>query len=245
MISGPCPGLTSVPFSTFQTAAAFGSLVFHPVRSFPLNSVTGLPHLGLPFLWSSGAGSPDHVQVPPLGPVTDPERVFPFTFPVKIQSAGESSASLGETKAIWPSEISTLGRGRAFPQRPTIWADSFPSSSRISNHEGYSRSGAFKVRSQRPKKDLAASAFGSELPGSPRRLAEVAETDTSMATKIVAQNKVGKRLGVMILAQWKPVSATGFHNLVCLALSFVKLFSASHSPPPGNKLAMAFAANPW
>src|SRR5437870_4678374 len=34
MIPGPCPGLTSVPSSTFHVAVEFASLIFHPVRSF-------------------------------------------------------------------------------------------------------------------------------------------------------------------------------------------------------------------
>src|ERR1035437_4713719 len=218
MISGPCPGLTSVPFSTFQAAVAFGSLIFHPVRSFPLNSDTGFPHLGVPFLWRSGAGTPDHVHGPPFGPVTDPERVFPFSFPTKTQSAGVSSSSLGETKVTWPSEISTLGRGRAFPQRPTICAASFPSSSRISSHEGYSRSGAFRIRSQRPRKGLAA-ASGTEARADPRPI-----------TKMAAQRSVFKRLGVISFAPGTrflyPVSTT----LVFLPLRFVKPFSAPLSP---------------
>src|SRR5450631_1617666 len=238
MISGPCPGLTSVPFSTFQTAAAFGSLIFQPVKSFPLNSDTGFPHFGVFFLWRSGAGTPDQVHGPPFGPVTDPERVLPSGFPTKTQSAGESSSSFGETKVTWPSEISTLGRERAFPQRPTICAASFPSSSRISSHEGYSRSGALRVRSQRPRKGLAATASGPELSRSTRPLAKVAEADTRMATRMAAQRRVGKRFEVIMVLRWKPVSETGFPKLVCLLLRFVKVLSVSPSLPLG-------ISSPW
>src|SRR5260370_35672484 len=68
-------------------------------------------------------------------------------------SSGRSSSSLGETKVRWPFEISTLGSGLALPPRPTISAFNCPASWRSSSHEGYSRSGAFSVKSQRPRKD--------------------------------------------------------------------------------------------
>src|SRR5207244_12012284 len=114
-ISGPCPGLTSVPSSTFQLAVEFGSLIFHPVRSFPLNREIGFPHLGLPFRWRSGALTADHVQRAPLGPVSVPERAFPSGFPTKLRSVGEPSSSLGEWTVISGSEASPLGIARAFP----------------------------------------------------------------------------------------------------------------------------------
>src|SRR6266852_2857764 len=126
MISGPCPGLTSVPSSTFQVAVEFASLIFHPVRSFPLNREIGFPHLGLLSRWRSGALTADHVQRAPLGPVSVPERAFPSGFPTKIRSVDEPSSSLGETKVISRSETSTLGIGRAFPHRPTICATGCP-----------------------------------------------------------------------------------------------------------------------
>src|SRR6266705_262530 len=118
IISGPCPGLTSVPSSTFQLAVEFASLIFQPVRCFPLSREIGFPHLGSPFRRRSGALTADHVQFAPLGPVSVPERAFPSSFPTKIRSFDEPSSSLGETKVIWPLEISTLGSGRAFPHRP-------------------------------------------------------------------------------------------------------------------------------
>ena len=57
-----------------------------------------------------------------------------------------------------PSETSTLGSGRAFPQRPVNCALNWPPSSLTSSQEGCSPSGAFKVRSQRPRNGLASAA---------------------------------------------------------------------------------------
>src|SRR5260370_17121357 len=125
MISGPCPGLISVPSATFQVTE-FASLIFHPVRSFPLNREIGFPHLGLPFRWRSGALTADHVHRAPLGPVSVPERAFPSGFPTKIRSVDEPSSSLGETKVISRSETSTLGIGRAFPHPPTLLPPGYP-----------------------------------------------------------------------------------------------------------------------
>src|SRR5437773_3474241 len=107
IISGPCPGLTSVPSSAFQLTVEFASLILHPVRSLPLNREIGFPHLGSPFRRRSGALTADHVQFTPLSPVSIPERAFPLDFPTKIRSFDEPSSSLGETKVIWPTEIST------------------------------------------------------------------------------------------------------------------------------------------
>src|SRR5271157_6274888 len=100
--SGPLPGEVNAPFSTFQTAEGFGLSIFHPVRSFPLNSGIGFPHFGLPVLFRSGARSPVHVQVPPSGPVKVPDSCLPVSVPSKTQSALLSSSSLGETNVRWP-----------------------------------------------------------------------------------------------------------------------------------------------
>src|SRR5260370_2346263 len=150
--SGPFPGLTKLLFSTFHTVVP-GPAIFHPVKSLPLNNGIGLPHFGALLLFSDGAFWPVHFQVVPFGPFTVPDRIFPASVPAKTMSSGRSSSSLGETKVRWPFEISTLGSGLALPQRPTISAFNCPASWRSSSHEGYSRSGAFSVKSQRPRKD--------------------------------------------------------------------------------------------
>src|SRR5712664_3924316 len=150
--SGPFPGLTKLPFSTFHTVVP-GPAIFHPVKSLPLNNGIGLPHFGALLLLSNGAFWPVHFQVVPFGAFTVPDRIFPTSLPSKTMSSGWSSSSLGETKVRWPFEISTLGSGLALPQRPTISAFNCPPSWRSSSHEGYSRSGAFSVKSQRPRKD--------------------------------------------------------------------------------------------
>src|SRR6266478_2504252 len=149
--SGPFPGLTKLPFSIFHTVAP-GPAIFHPVKSLPLNNGIGLPHFGALLLFSDGAFWPVHFQVVPFGPFTVPDRIFPTSVPSKTMSSGRSSSSLGETKVRWPFEISTLGSGLALPQRPTISAFNCPPSWRSSSHEGYSRSAAFSVKSQRPRK---------------------------------------------------------------------------------------------
>src|SRR6266481_1428164 len=150
--SGPLPGLTKLPSSTFQTAVP-GPAIFHPVKSLPLNSGIGLPHFGSLLLFSDGAFCPVHFQIVPFGPFTVPARIFPTSVPSKTMSSGRSSSSFGETKMRWPLKISTLGSALALPQRPTISAFNCPLSWRSSSHEGYSRSGAFSVKSQRPRKD--------------------------------------------------------------------------------------------
>src|SRR5882672_8402790 len=160
--SGPFPGLTKLPFSTVHTAAP-GSSIFHPARSFPLNNWMGFPHSGTALLFRAGALWPVHCHVVvPFGPVVVPDRMLPTSVPSKTISSGRSSSSLGETKVRWPFEDSTLGSGLALPQRLTIWAFNCPPSWRSSNHEGYSRSGAFNVKSQRPRKASTDWAEGEE-----------------------------------------------------------------------------------
>src|SRR5713226_10408653 len=120
------------------------------------------PHSGAVALFRAGALWPVHCHVVPFGPVVVPDRMFPTSVPSKTISSGRSSSSLGETKVRWPLESSTLGRGRAFPQRLTIRAFNCPPSSQSSSHEGYTRSGAFSVKSQRPRKASTPSADGEE-----------------------------------------------------------------------------------
>src|SRR5258708_6831277 len=120
--SGPCPGLTSVPFSTIQVVVDPGSLILHPLRSLPLNNCVGFPHFGSLFLFRDGALSPVHCHGVPSGPVVVPTRVFPDSLPSKTMSSFLSSSSLGETNVIRPFESSHLGRGLACPQRLTIRA---------------------------------------------------------------------------------------------------------------------------
>src|SRR5258706_7165532 len=114
----------------------------------------GFPHFGALSRFRAGALWPVHCQGVPSGPVVVPDNIFPTRVPSKTMSSGRSSSSLGEMKVRRPFERATLGSGRAFPQRLTIWAFSCPPSWRSSNHEGYSRSGAFSVKSQRPRKAL-------------------------------------------------------------------------------------------
>src|SRR6516225_5741496 len=151
MISGPWPGLSNVPSTTFQTLTALGLSIFHPVRSLPLNNGTGVPQTGAFARFNDGARFPVHDQSFPSGAATVPESVSPVSAPSNTMSRFASSSSLGETNVRCPADTSILGSGRAFPQRPTICAANFPSVSLISNQEGYSRSGAFRVRSQRPR----------------------------------------------------------------------------------------------
>src|SRR6202171_4026021 len=151
--SGPFPGLTKLPFSTFHMVVPVPSIL-HPVRSFPLNNGMGFPHFGALFPFRAGALWPVHRQMVPSGPVVVPDSIFPTSVPSKTISSGRSSSSLGETKARRSSERAPWGSSRACPQRLTIWAFSCPPSWRSSNHEEYSRSGAFSVKSQRPRKAL-------------------------------------------------------------------------------------------
>src|ERR1700676_3569811 len=157
--SGPFPGLTKLPFSTFHNVVP-GPFILHPVRSFPLNKGIGSPHFGDFFAARTGARSPVHRHAVPSGPVVVPESIFPTSVPSKIISSRRSSSSLGETKVRWPFDSATLGSGRAFPQRLTICAFNSPLSWRSSSHDGYSRSGAFNVKSQRPRKASTESAEG-------------------------------------------------------------------------------------
>src|ERR1700733_8121532 len=90
MSSEPCPGLTNVPFSTFHSFVDFGSLAFHPLRSLPLNSVRGLPHVGLLFLFSDGALSPVHCHEVPSWPVVVPTSFSPTSLPSKTMSSFRS-----------------------------------------------------------------------------------------------------------------------------------------------------------
>src|SRR5260370_13584101 len=134
--SGPFPGLTKLPFSTFHTVVP-GPAIFHPVKSLPLNNGIGLPHFGAPLLFSDGAFCPVHFQVVPFGPFTVPDRIFPASVPSKIISSRRSSSPFRENKVRRPFEISTLGSGLAFPQRPTIPPLTLPPSRPNSTHPQY------------------------------------------------------------------------------------------------------------
>src|ERR1700722_6776453 len=151
MSSAPCPGLTSVPFSIFHVAVDAGSLRLHPLRSLPLNNCVAFPHFGALALFRDGAVSPVHCHGVPSGPVVVPVSVLPESLPSKTMSSFLSSSSLGETNVILPFESSIFGSGRACPQRLTIRPLSCPFSWVISSHEGYSRSGVFRVKSHRPR----------------------------------------------------------------------------------------------
>src|SRR6266851_8563023 len=184
MISGPCPGLTSVPFSTVHAPAGLGLSMCQPVRSFPLNNEIGFPHFGTPVLCNGGALRPVHRHGVPSGPVVVPDRVLPTSLPSKSISFFRSSSSLGEIKETAPFQRSIFGSGRAFPQRLTICALNCPPSCRISNHEGYSRSGAFRVRSQRPRKgvtDTVAPDEDSFSEYAPVKKPQVSITETNVA----------------------------------------------------------------
>src|ERR1700747_572551 len=161
--SGPSPGVISSPFSTFHSLFP-GPLIFQPLKSFPLNSATGLPPFCGDFLSSDGARPPVHSQVAPFVPFTFPDSVFPVSKPSNTMSTGKFSSSFGETNVNFPFDNSALGSGRAFPQRPTNSAFNCPPSSRSSSHEGYSRSAARSVKSQRPSYALADSAACIEVP---------------------------------------------------------------------------------
>src|SRR5579864_7321516 len=108
-------------------------------------------------------------------------------------SSFRSSSSFGETNVRVPFEISTLGSGRAFPQRLTICARNCPFSCWISNHEGYSRSGAFSVRSHRPRNALTDAAPFEEAVFSeyaPDKKTEVSITTTKIASLSLIELRV-------------------------------------------------------
>src|SRR5580704_12497117 len=155
--SGPLPGVISAPFSTFHPGDAPGLSSCQPVKSFPLKSWIGADQFGGLVLLRASALWPVHCHVLPSGPFVVPDKIFPASVPSKTMSTLLPSSSLGEINFRRPFDSSALGSGRAFPQRPTIWALSCPFSSRSSNQEGYSRSGALSVRSHRPRKGLAVS----------------------------------------------------------------------------------------
>src|SRR5580698_5066031 len=159
--SGPLPGVMSRPFSTFQAGEAPAFCSCQPVKSLLLKSGIGEAQFGGLARLREGAREPVHCQVLPSGPFRVPERVLPLSAPSKTRSDLLSSSSFGETNFRWPFVTSALGSGRAFPQRPTNSALSWPFSSRSSSQEGYPRSGAFSVKSHRPRKGFAAS--GEEL----------------------------------------------------------------------------------
>src|ERR1700730_995159 len=154
MSSGPSPGVISAPSWTLQTEDELGLSILQPVRSFPLNNEMGFPHFENLLPVKAGALWPVHGHVLPSGPVVVPERTLPVSVPSKTMSSVRSSSSLGETNLRCPLESSTFGSGRAFPQRPTMRALRWPSSWRSSSQEGYSRSGAYSVKSQRPRNGL-------------------------------------------------------------------------------------------
>src|SRR5580698_3011055 len=151
----------SRPLSTFHAGEATAFSSCQPVKSLLLKSGIAEAQFGGLARLREGAREPVHCQVLPSGPFRAPERVFPFIVPSKTRSALLPSSSLGETNLKWPFDSSALGSGRAFPQRPTNSALSWPFSSRSSSQEGYPRSGAFSVKSHRPRKGFAAS--GEEL----------------------------------------------------------------------------------
>src|ERR1700686_3664968 len=126
--SGPFPGLTKLPSSTFHTEVSTPSIL-HPLISFPLNNGIGFPHFGTLFPFRVGALWPIHCQVVPSDPVVVPDRVVFLTrVPSKTISSARSSSSLGETNVRRPLDSSTLGSGLSFPQRLTIWAFNCPPS---------------------------------------------------------------------------------------------------------------------
>src|ERR1700730_1457272 len=159
--SGPFPGVIKFPFSTFHTFVP-EPFIFHPLKSLPLNKGIGFPHLGSPVGFKAGGFRPVHCQAFPSGPFTVPDSVFPTIVPSKTISASLASSSFGETKVSLCFESSCLGSGLASPQRPTMSAFNCPPSRRTSSHDGYSRSGAFSVKSQRPRKASADSPEGDE-----------------------------------------------------------------------------------
>src|SRR5260370_14410605 len=207
--SGPFPGLTNLPFSTFDTVVP-GPAIFHPVKSLPLNNGIGLHHFAALLLFRNGAFCPAHFQVVPFGPFTVPDKIFPTSVPSKTMSSGRSSSSLEETKVSRPSESSTFGSGLAFPQRPTMSAFNCPPSWRSSSHDGYSRSAAFRVKSQRPRKDSTdlSDCEGEISPGFPPR--EYTQGHNDKIT-ITSTNKI--RLSFMEI--WIPpvrYTTVAFHS---------------------------------
>src|SRR5258708_23091760 len=99
--SGPFPGLTKLPFSTFHTVVP-GPAIFHPVKSLPLNNGIGLLHFSALLLFSDEAFCPVHFQVVPFGPFTVPDRILATNFPSTTISSGRSSPSFGSTEVMRP-----------------------------------------------------------------------------------------------------------------------------------------------
>src|SRR5207249_7015037 len=91
MISGPGSLATSVPSSIVQRSFRLGSLNRQPVKSLPLNKVTGMPHWGVPWRFNAGAFTPVQAQEVPLGLVAVPTSRPPTSFPLnKVSSLKRS-----------------------------------------------------------------------------------------------------------------------------------------------------------
>jgi hypothetical protein len=93
-----------VPSSTVQFAARLGSLNLQPLKSLPLNKVTGLPPLrgAFPFQGWRCALRPVHCQEAPLGLVVVPTSWPPTNFPLNTVSSLKPSSPLGERNSISP-----------------------------------------------------------------------------------------------------------------------------------------------
>src|SRR6516164_5474178 len=113
-------------------------------------------------------------------------------------SAWAASSSLGETNVRWPSVIDTLGSGRALPHRPTICACNLPPSSRNSSHDGYSRSRALSVKSQRPRNAFTESSAFAAGDLSEFHSWEIADAHKTRVTRVGRNTIFGSFIGMRL-----------------------------------------------
>ena len=96
------------------------SLNVHPVKSLPLNKVTGAPHFGATFRLKVGALRPVRGQDVPLGVLLVPTNRPPATLPLNSVSSLNPSSPLGERNSISPFLKSIFFNSAAWSVSPTI-----------------------------------------------------------------------------------------------------------------------------
>src|SRR6267142_842796 len=115
----PASLFTRQPSFTVQLDAFSGLSKYQPEWSRPLNKVIGSRHITRIGGLRAGARLPVQVHGVPSGPWAVPLNVLPANFPSKIKSVLLPSSSFGETNWIVLPVTVTVGRKRAWPQRPT------------------------------------------------------------------------------------------------------------------------------
>src|SRR5690606_19889421 len=108
----PARGLISIPSFTCHW---FSAGTFHPFRSFPLNSSTGLPQVGSALRFMYGAFTPFQRYVSPEGVVTVPSMVLPANCPDTTRSLSPCSHCFGILKLNFPFSYLISETGLALP----------------------------------------------------------------------------------------------------------------------------------